>query len=198
MARMVRQWERLLAADGVIDVSAVRALVEGGAQRRYNKLWLLLTLEAWYGRWIAGRTGRIGLGTSIVLVPLHNPMHLAKQVATLQELSGGRFTLGVGMRWHKDDFDFMGVEFDGLLLKQLIKVGIAAVDIGAAFDDKGLEAGRRVAEGAAAAPYNILQRFLGVSLDIGRPFHRPKPDPDAHRLEVVEYRLADIGVGRVA
>src|SRR5439155_750840 len=56
---------------------------------------------------------RIGLGTSIVLVPLHNPMHLAKQVATLQELSGGRFTLGVGMGWHKDEYDFMGVEFRG-------------------------------------------------------------------------------------
>jgi probable F420-dependent oxidoreductase len=61
--------------------------------------------------WIAGWTERIGLGTSIVLVPLHNPMHLAKEVATLQELSRGRFTLGVGMGWHKDEFDFMGVEF---------------------------------------------------------------------------------------
>ena len=63
--------------------------------------------------WIAGWTERIGLGTSIVLVPLHNPMHLAKEVATLQELSGGRFTLGVGMGWHKDEFDFMGVPFKG-------------------------------------------------------------------------------------
>jgi hypothetical protein len=37
----------------VIDAGAFRALVEGGTQRRYNKLWLLLSLEAWYGRWIA-------------------------------------------------------------------------------------------------------------------------------------------------
>jgi probable F420-dependent oxidoreductase len=63
--------------------------------------------------WIAGWTQRIGLGTSIVLVPLHNPIHLAKEIATLQELSGGRFTLGVGMGWHKDEFDFMGVPFEG-------------------------------------------------------------------------------------
>jgi probable F420-dependent oxidoreductase len=63
--------------------------------------------------WVAGWTDRVQLGTSIVLVPLHNPMHLAKQVATLQELSGGRFTLGVGMGWHEDEFDFMGVEFRG-------------------------------------------------------------------------------------
>jgi alkanesulfonate monooxygenase SsuD/methylene tetrahydromethanopterin reductase-like flavin-dependent oxidoreductase (luciferase family) len=48
-----------------------------------------------------------------VLVPLHNPMHLAKEVATLQELSGGRFTLRVGMGWHRHEFDFMGVGFKG-------------------------------------------------------------------------------------
>jgi len=63
--------------------------------------------------WIAGWTERVGLGTSIVLVPLHNPFHLAKQVATLQELSGGRVTLGIGMGWHRDEFQFMGVEFEG-------------------------------------------------------------------------------------
>jgi probable F420-dependent oxidoreductase len=63
--------------------------------------------------WIAGWTERIGLGTSIVLVPLHQPMLLAKQVATLQELCGGRFTLGVGVGWHRDEFEFMGVEFEG-------------------------------------------------------------------------------------
>ena len=63
--------------------------------------------------WIAGRTERVGLGTSIVLVPLHHPMHLAKEDATLQELSGGRFTLGVGMGWHKDEYDFMGIPFEG-------------------------------------------------------------------------------------
>jgi alkanesulfonate monooxygenase SsuD/methylene tetrahydromethanopterin reductase-like flavin-dependent oxidoreductase (luciferase family) len=40
-------------------------------------------------------------------------MHLAKEVATLQELSRGRFTLGVGMGWHKDEFEFMGVALKG-------------------------------------------------------------------------------------
>jgi probable F420-dependent oxidoreductase len=63
--------------------------------------------------WIAGWTERVRLGTSIVLVPLHHPIHLAKEAASLQELSGGRFTLGVGMGWHKDEFDSMGIEFAG-------------------------------------------------------------------------------------
>jgi probable F420-dependent oxidoreductase len=63
--------------------------------------------------WIAGWTERIRLGTSIILVPLHNPIHLAKEVATLQELSGGRFTLGVGVGWHEPEYDFMGIPFRG-------------------------------------------------------------------------------------
>jgi probable F420-dependent oxidoreductase len=61
--------------------------------------------------WLAGCTDRIGLGTSILLVALHNPMHLAKEVATLQELSGGRFRLGIGVGWHEDEYRFMGVPF---------------------------------------------------------------------------------------
>jgi probable F420-dependent oxidoreductase len=63
--------------------------------------------------WIAGYTERVGLGTSIVLVPLHHPIHLAKESATLQELSGGRFRLGVGMGWHEDEFRIMDIPFRG-------------------------------------------------------------------------------------
>jgi probable F420-dependent oxidoreductase len=106
----------------------IRRTVELAVELGFDSVWatehIIVGTEAVdpYGRvydplvtlgWIAGWTERIGLGTSIVLVPLHNPMHLAKEVATLQELSGGRFTLGVGMGWHKDEFDFMGIPFEG-------------------------------------------------------------------------------------
>jgi probable F420-dependent oxidoreductase len=63
--------------------------------------------------WIAGCTERVGLGTSIVILPLHSPFQLAKQVATLQELSRGRVTLGIGVGWHRDEFEFMGLPFAG-------------------------------------------------------------------------------------
>jgi probable F420-dependent oxidoreductase len=63
--------------------------------------------------WIAAFTERIDLGTSIVLTPLHHPVHLAKEAATLQELSGGRLKLGLGMGWHEDEFRNLGVEFRG-------------------------------------------------------------------------------------
>jgi probable F420-dependent oxidoreductase len=106
----------------------IRRIAETAEELGFHSVWttehIIVGPEAVdpYGRvydplvtlgWIAGWTQRIGLGTSIVLVPLHNPMHLAKEVATLQELSGGRFTLGVGVGWHKDEYDFMGVEFHG-------------------------------------------------------------------------------------
>jgi len=61
--------------------------------------------------WLAGQLGRVGLGTSVVLAPLHHPVHLAKAAATLQELSGGRFRLGLGVGWHEPEFRFMGHGF---------------------------------------------------------------------------------------
>jgi probable F420-dependent oxidoreductase len=63
--------------------------------------------------WIAGWTERLRLGTSILILPLHSPFRVAKDVATLQELSNGRFVLGVGMGWHRAEFEIMGVEFEG-------------------------------------------------------------------------------------
>src|ERR671933_495469 len=100
----------------------IRALPETPQELGFHSVWstehIIVGPEAVdsYGRvfdplitlsWIAGWTDRVGLGTSIVLVPLHHPIHLAKEVATLQELSGGRFHLGVGMGWHKDEYDLM-------------------------------------------------------------------------------------------
>lgn len=84
-------------------------LVGPEAADPYGRVYApLLTLA-----WLAARTERVALGTSIVLAPLHHPIHLAKEAATLQELSGGRLKLGLGMGWHEDEFRFLGVEFRG-------------------------------------------------------------------------------------
>ncbi|MFF8832487.1 TIGR03619 family F420-dependent LLM class oxidoreductase [Streptomyces sp. NPDC015131] len=57
----------------------------------------------------AAVTDRLGLGTGITLVAQHDPIDLAKQVATLDHLSGGRFTLGVGYGWNREEADDHGV-----------------------------------------------------------------------------------------
>ena len=108
--------------------SGVRGVVETAEELGFASVWTtehVVVGSDWinpYGRvydplvtlgWIAGWTERVRLGTSIVILPLHNPFHAAKQAATLQELSGGRAILGVGMGWYEREFEFMGVEFAG-------------------------------------------------------------------------------------
>ncbi len=56
----------------------------------------------------AAVTSAIKLGTSVILVPEHNPLVLAKQVATLDRYSGGRCILGVGAGWNKEETAIMG------------------------------------------------------------------------------------------
>lgn len=62
---------------------------------------------------IAGATRRIGLVTSVLVLPLYNPVVLAHQTATLDRLSGGRFTLGVGTGWDTEEYAAVGVPFAG-------------------------------------------------------------------------------------
>ncbi|MEV4786528.1 LLM class F420-dependent oxidoreductase [Streptomyces tuirus] len=59
----------------------------------------------------AAVTERLGLGTGITLVAQHDPIALAKQIATLDHLSGGRFTLGVGFGWNAEEAADHGVRW---------------------------------------------------------------------------------------
>jgi probable F420-dependent oxidoreductase len=59
----------------------------------------------------AAATSTIGIATGVLLLPEHNPVHVAKQAASLDRLSGGRLTLGVGVGWSKEEFEALGVPF---------------------------------------------------------------------------------------
>jgi probable F420-dependent oxidoreductase len=60
---------------------------------------------------VAAVTTTIGLATGVLLLPEHNPVVAAKQAATLDVLSGGRLTLGVGIGWSAEEFAALGVPF---------------------------------------------------------------------------------------
>lgn len=60
----------------------------------------------------AAHTSTIRLATGVVLLPEHNPLIMAKQVASLDRLSRGRFTFGVGIGWAREEFDALGVPFE--------------------------------------------------------------------------------------
>ncbi len=95
---------------------------------------------------IAARTQRIRLATGILLLPEHNPLVVAKQAATLDVLSAGRFALGVGIGWSAEEFAALGVPF--------ARRG--------ARTDEYIRAMRRVWASEVASFYGEFVRFEGV------------------------------------
>jgi probable F420-dependent oxidoreductase len=61
---------------------------------------------------LAAHTARVRLGTGICLVPQRNPVYTAKEVATVDWLSGGRFDFGVGVGWLAEEFRALDVAFE--------------------------------------------------------------------------------------
>ena len=82
-------WDHLLTAPGL-----------------YGGSWLdpLMVLAC-----AAGATEKIPLGTNILVVPIRHPVLLAKELGTLDAMSGGRFFLGVGPGWNEPEFTSMGI-----------------------------------------------------------------------------------------
>jgi alkanesulfonate monooxygenase SsuD/methylene tetrahydromethanopterin reductase-like flavin-dependent oxidoreductase (luciferase family) len=61
--------------------------------------------------WLAGVTGRIRLGTTVLIVPYRHPLLVARMAANLSDLSGGRLVLGTGVGWAREEFEALGVPF---------------------------------------------------------------------------------------
>jgi probable F420-dependent oxidoreductase len=104
IARAARHAEEL----GFADVWVSDHIVHPAAQS-YPSPHLydpLLTLA-----FAAAATERIGLGTSVLVVPQHNPLSLANSLASLDALSRGRLTIGVGVGWSEAEFDALGYSF---------------------------------------------------------------------------------------
>jgi probable F420-dependent oxidoreductase len=69
-------------------------------------------------------TSRIRLGTGVYILPLRNPFITARAAATVQTLSGGRFMLGIGSGWLREEYDAVGEDFDsrGVRMNEIVAV----------------------------------------------------------------------------
>ena len=61
--------------------------------------------------YVAARTSRVRLGTSVLIMPYRNPIVTAKMLATLDQMSGGRAIAGVGAGWNEAEYDALGVPY---------------------------------------------------------------------------------------
>jgi probable F420-dependent oxidoreductase len=104
IAAAARDAERL----GFADVWVSDHVVHPAAQS-YPSPYLydpILTLG-----WAAAVTERVGLGTSVLVVPMHEPVALANQLASLDALSKGRLVIGVGVGWSAAEYAALGADF---------------------------------------------------------------------------------------
>ncbi|MEV6864359.1 TIGR03619 family F420-dependent LLM class oxidoreductase [Streptosporangium subroseum] len=62
--------------------------------------------------WLAGITKRIRIGTTVLIMPYRHPLLTARMATSLHLLSGGRFVLGVGVGWARQEFEALGVPFN--------------------------------------------------------------------------------------
>ncbi|MET9634703.1 LLM class flavin-dependent oxidoreductase [Lentzea sp. NPDC006480] len=87
--------------------------------------------------WLAGVTERVTLGTTVLIAAYRHPLLVARMAANLHDLSGGRFVLGVGVGWARQEFDALGVPFErrGKLADELITT------VREAWVDEGCRAG---------------------------------------------------------
>ena len=74
--------------------------------------------------WVGAVTRRVRLGISVLVLPMRPPLIVAKTVATLDYLTGGRMILGVGAGWLKEEFDLLGQPFArrGRRMKEAIRI----------------------------------------------------------------------------
>jgi probable F420-dependent oxidoreductase len=104
-------------ADGAVDMDLVGRFVRRADELGYASLW---TQERVTGRptvldpvtflaYIAGQTTRPRIGVSVFVLPRHNPIHLAKQMASIDQMSGGRLIVGVGLGANADDLKQYGL-----------------------------------------------------------------------------------------
>lgn len=112
----------LFPGTGLEHAAALRAFARRAEELGFDSLWVtdhIVTAHQFYAvSWldslttlahVSAVTERVRLGTSVLILPVRQPVVLAKEIATLQHLSHGRYVFGVGTGWYGPEFEAAGV-----------------------------------------------------------------------------------------
>lgn len=108
--------------EGTASSEVLNAFIERGERGPFDSLWvldhLLVPKTGYSVSWLdplsvlnyaAARTDRVRLGTSVIVLPLRNPVLLAKALCSLDFVSDHRLTVGLGAGWYKEEFRACGI-----------------------------------------------------------------------------------------
>ncbi|MFJ9567311.1 LLM class flavin-dependent oxidoreductase [Streptomyces fuscichromogenes] len=107
---VLRAWARVVAGLGfdLLMASDHVAVTPDVAERYPEPFYDPFTTLSW----LAGISdGELRLGTTVLVLPYRHPLLVARMASSLHRLSGGRFVLGVGVGWARQEFDALGVPF---------------------------------------------------------------------------------------
>ncbi len=125
MTRPLRVGVQLPEVERGVGWAEYTAMARAAEDVGFDSIWLgdhyLYRQDDWEGgpweAWtflagLAAITERVRLGPLVACLNFHNPGVLAKKVAALDELSGGRFVFGLGAGWNRTEFDAFGIPYD--------------------------------------------------------------------------------------
>ena len=151
--------------------------------------------------WAAAVTDRVGLGTSVLVAPYRHPVLLARALASLDALSGGRLICGIASGWHRREFAALGVPFGGRGRRtDRVIADLRALWAGADVP-AGPLAGMRIAPGPArpgGPPVWVggdSDAGIARAVRAGDAWHTTVADPGrlAERMAVLRRACADAG-----
>ena len=102
----------LWASDHIIIPPLETSVYPGSETGQFPDFWLEQYFEPMaILNYVAGCTSRVKLGTSVLILPMRNPIEVAKEIAGADVLSQGRILFGVGVGWFKEEFDVLREPF---------------------------------------------------------------------------------------
>ncbi|MGK5739198.1 LLM class flavin-dependent oxidoreductase [Micromonospora sp. URMC 103] len=106
---VLREWARIVEGLGfdLLMMSDHVAVTPDVAQQYPEPFYEPFTTLSW----LAGVTTRLRLGTTVLVLPYRHPLLVARMATNLSQLSDGRFVLGVGVGWARQEFEALGVPF---------------------------------------------------------------------------------------